>query len=605
MNEYLQDEREIKGYVEVEYSNIDNTFEVGSEYLFINQAPISDFTKIENKKVAQNYASLEQDYFLLDGSFVLPYMPSGETEYYNTNSGFISADTIEELIQPSMNYIPLYINNISKTIDGFTIYLKDNIPSDIELKFTNSNSEELTYTIEDNTKEVITIKFDEQQTITAIEMKFSNFEYNNRRFRMPKFDYGLSDILKDSKLISFNLVENIGELNLEFPSNQLTINIYDEEDNFDIMNPSGYASLLNESLKVKFKPYLGILTTNEGIKYEELATYYLKDWSNNNKNITLNCVDYLEKMKNIPYAPDVYGYDLTRSSLMGLDHDLETETNIKFDDFTNFEDSSGKGYLEVPYLDTMNVFDYLTNLLVYLWGYMYSDKDKIVVGKREENLVYEDTLTLDTNLLEEPIYTLKEKIKSITITEYMGTYINNPKQWQAAETIYLTNSERAYNNQPEIVDLGKYHDLHVEGRNVSGDIGVYKVLNASEWCPAVISPPTNITFYDLGEATFSTETFIKQVNDSGKEITIDNKLFKLSDDETKYGIVEVCDNLCNKIIDDYKTYDISIKYVGDPNIKPNMILPIETQYGEKQIKVLKHTLTFNGGLTGTIEGVGD
>ena len=52
-------------------------------------------------------------------------------------------------------------------------------------------------------------------------------------------------------------------------------------------------------------------------------------------------------------------------------------------------------------------------------------------------------------------------------------------------------------------------------------------------------------------------------------------------------------------------FDIRFKYIGNPNINVGSIITIETEYGERQMKILKHTLTFNGGLTGTIEGVGD
>ena len=71
MNEYLLDEREIKGYIEIEYSEIDDTFPVGTQFNFPTEAPISELVNSENRKSGTNYASLEQDYFLLDGSFVL------------------------------------------------------------------------------------------------------------------------------------------------------------------------------------------------------------------------------------------------------------------------------------------------------------------------------------------------------------------------------------------------------------------------------------------------------------------------------------------------------------------------------------------------------
>ena len=54
-NEYLQDEREIKGYVEIEYSNIDNTLPIGAQLTYPLTAPISELINSENKKISTNY----------------------------------------------------------------------------------------------------------------------------------------------------------------------------------------------------------------------------------------------------------------------------------------------------------------------------------------------------------------------------------------------------------------------------------------------------------------------------------------------------------------------------------------------------------------------
>lgn len=604
MNEYLLDEREIKGYVEIEYSDIDNTFPISTHLSSPTEAPICYEELLtgyeDDKKISTNYASLEEDYFLLNGSFVLPYMPDGSVSYHNKNVGYITDQIISDL----NDMVPITIDSFEKEMYGMTLYFKDNIPATISLAFINSDNENINYNFTENTSDIISIKFDQKETITNINMAFSDFEYQNRRFRLSTIDYGLSDILKDDILINFKITENIGDLNLEFPSNQLTIKLYDKNDMFDINNPSGYVDFLNQGLLVKATPYIGILTEHNGIKYDESqSTFYLQSWSSNKNEITLNCIDYLEKMKNIKNTDRVAHFTLTENNCETLDALLTDTTGIAIDTFKNFIDS--QNYLNDDYVETLNPFEYLQQLMIWLWGYLYNENNKLIIDKRENSVIYSNTLSLNTNLLEEPSYSLREKIKSISILQYKGFYVNDPKVWQAAEDIYLTNSEKAYNNQPEIVDLGEYHDLHVEARGISYDMGIYKTFNASDYCPAVISPPTNITFYDLGVATFKTSTYIKQFNDTGKEIEIDNKFFTITDSSNVYDLDIICESLCNKINAENKKYDIKINYVGDPKIKPNMIVPFETQYGNKQVKVLKHTLTFDGGLTGTIEGVGD
>ena len=604
MNEYLQDEREIKGYVEVEYSDVikDNS-DLDRTETFPFAAPIVEnplmIDDTRYSRVSQNYASLENDYFLLDGSFVLP----DNNVTVNKNTGYIAND-ISNSYNITINFED---NDIDfEKNDGITIYFKDNLPNNVDFTFTNLNSEVITYNLTSDNfiDNVLNLKFDGTiHSVKSMNINIYNMEYNDRRLRINKIDYGLTTILRGSTLIKFKLIENIGDLNLEFPSNQITINFYDEDNLFDINNLSGYANLLNKKLAVKVKPYIGILTENDGIKYNnDLPIFFVENWNNKNREITLNCVDYLEKLKRTKNANrcghlNLSAYNCTRLNNM-IKSTLDDLKNV--DTFENFENS--QNYVYDYLIDTSNPLEYLQQLMIWLWGYIYSDDDKLIVNDRNNTEIYNNLLTLNTNLLKNPEYTIREPIKNITIICYDGYYTNDAKVWQSANVIYLTNSEKA---SDEIVELTEYHDLHVEASGISQDIGIQKIFNASEYIPAVSSPPTNITFYDLGVCTLMTSKYSKTFNEDGKEIAIDNKFFAEDASSSTLFLDDICESICNKINNENKKYDVSIDYVGDPNIKPNMIVPIETKYGEKQIKVLQHILTFDGGLTGSIKGVGD
>lgn len=548
MNEYLQDEREIKGYVDIQYSGVCNNS--NQTYDYPQVAPISfpdNILSSSSMKIVKNYASLEEDYFLLDGSFVLPDYNYSTTSgnYGNIDSGYIADE-----ISNNYSFYQLFertniLDGTSTNMRGLTLYFKDNIPGSINIKITIYDTEqELNFNISDNIKSVVQIDFENDYLVKRIDYEFSNMEYSNRRLRIPYIEYGLGDILSqdNGNLISFNIVENVGELNFEFPSNQLTVNLYDEEDLFDINNPSGYADLLNNNVKIK--PYIGILTQNNGVNYTNKGVYYLNSWNNDKNNITLSCEDYLNKLKNI-YVFDTIGTVANQGNLevyyrlLAYESDLGEQIGIDIYNLDYYSGGRLSGeYVDDSYIEKTNVFDYLQQLIIWLWGCLYC-KSTMTTGSTEtidyietyDNIdIYDYKLNLNTSLLDEPKYKIKEKLKSILIKKY----------------------------------------------SKSGD-------------------------------SLVTTDFIKNYNSEGKSIEIDNKFFKEYEisGTSAQTLTEKCNDICNKISSNYKKYDISINYTGDPNIKPNMIVPIETQYGEKQIKVLKHTLTFNGGLTGTIEGVGD
>ena len=546
MNEYLQDEREIKGYIDIQYSNINTDY--GTFHDYPTTAPISfpdNVLSSNSIKVVKNYASLENNYFLLDGSFVLPdyNYSTASGAHGNTDSGYITNEILDEY-----SFYQAFDTSNLKNMRGITLYFKDNIPSTIDIIITYGTNNTLNFNITDNSKSVVQIDFENEYLVNQIDYEFSNMQYSDRRFRLAFIEGGLGDVLtkENGFLISFTTIENMGEFNLETPSNECNIELYDEENKFDLTNPKGYADLLNENVRVQ--PYIGILTSNNGVVYINKGTYYLNNWKNNDNKITLSCSDYLNKLKTIYDYPTIgtvanSGNLEVYYRMLSYQSDLENYIDIEATGFSDFaEGRLGNEYFDDSYVDVNNLFDYLNSLVVwtntpYVTSCLYCDtargnmKDNLSVTGPIYDNVYEDTLTLDTSLLSKPIYTIKEKLKSILIKKYSKNASN-----ELVTTDYITT-------------------------------------------------------YDV----------------NGKSIEINNKFFK----EYSYSgtfaatLNERCALISQKIKSEYKKYDISIRYIGDPNITPNMIVPIETQYGNKQVKVLKHTLTFNGGLTGTIEGVGD
>ena len=51
------------------------------------------------------------------------------------------------------------------------------------------------------------------------------------------------------------------------------------------------------------------------------------------------------------------------------------------------------------------------------------------------------------------------------------------------------------------------------------------------------------------------------------------------------------------------SYEISFEYNGDPSLEAGDYIEVETPYGYKPVFIQKNRFTFNGGLSGSIEGV--
>ena len=57
------------------------------------------------------------------------------------------------------------------------------------------------------------------------------------------------------------------------------------------------------------------------------------------------------------------------------------------------------------------------------------------------------------------------------------------------------------------------------------------------------------------------------------------------------------------ILENAPSYEINFEYNGDPSLEAGDYIEVETPYGNKPVFIQKNRFTFNGGLSGSIEGV--
>ena len=54
-----------------------------------------------------------------------------------------------------------------------------------------------------------------------------------------------------------------------------------------------------------------------------------------------------------------------------------------------------------------------------------------------------------------------------------------------------------------------------------------------------------------------------------------------------------------------KKYKVTGNYIGDPSLTAGDTISVETKFGNKDVVLTKSSLTFDGGLSGNFEGMGD
>ena len=586
--------REVKGYAEVLYSHEDIEGSLDSEGIGTDEAIIvsSENEVLNGNRVVTNYASLEENYFKLDGSFILPSDP---LLLENTNTGYISDNIAGNYMNKKIR-----INNITNNnVKNMTIYFKDNIPSTVKIEIyyiIDNETNKMTKSISENLNNIVHFEFDEISSISYIDISFDNFQYTSRRIRISKIEFGMTNVYKDNELISFTTIEQISEFNVETPIDECDLIIDNYDNKFDIMNPTGMIRYLNENVQVT--PYIGIMTEHNGIEYVPMGIYYLQNYTNNSdKTTTFHCEKNFKKLSTSSgifrtYVSEYYNtnprkYFETLCDNYGIENytfDVVTMNNIINDMY--FPLSSK--------LEQLNNFAIFTNSVI-----RNGRNNDVIIENIGTSL--EDTLTLN-EMKTIPEYNVKNILKSVimNITDF------NRKD-SAGETLFNgainVNEENPFilkYDKPLLIMREFTPELTEEQFEEAEIIQPFYFFNTNK-----LEGQFNLNISVSSELTRSTVPYTFSYNDDGVEIEIDSVFYNYLTQYAGLTPQTAIKNTADFIENNYKKYDIKIDYFGNPAYETNDVLKIETPYGYKTMRILKHSLTFNGALSGTIEGVGD
>lgn len=578
-------EREVKGYVEVIFDNQD-----GSGYQ-LTTAPERlrnslDTEIVDGIKKNKKYASLEENYTELDGSFLLPnYNIIGDKTGYVSNEIFSNIENRTITLSKESDFV---------TSSGITIYFENNIAQRFTLTITNSDDESITLEAE-NDKSVYQHIFENPISIKSININIQQMEYSNRRIRISEIDFGISQVYEGSDLVSFTTNEEIDLLFTSTPINTCTVNLNNYDNSFNPLNPTGLVKYLTDNCIMK--PYIGVLTEENGIEYVPMGYFYLKDWSSDNDgNVTLNGQSLMGILANLELKTD--GNFLSNSY-------TPNQAMKYFTNMYGYSFAFTYGSIDPTYTKQTKLLDYLQEeysslCLVHDYAFpdyvmaLYIDRNNTF---REDSFSKKNVETLSRNdLLDEPKDEVISGIKEVDITSYSYTYSIDQKNTQ------VLNVEHTLTKNVEYI----WYKLNKKTIN-----GVFSYTSEKNGKATLIDNNECLLFVKI-EGEIGEKIIISYTGDT-KNITYmkynqSNSLkigdvyeYKidgyLSPNARKYMIEGIYNNNHNHKMD--------INYIGDPSLIPGDSILIETMFGNKNIIITKQKLTFDGGLSGNIEGVGN
>lgn len=281
---------------------VDVTAKEDGEYASNDIYNLCDISLLDNEDnyTTKKYATCEQDMFLLDGSYTLMDSPKSNDFCYWSNSlsdengKFKSNPTITRQFEATHSSAGITLTFDSNyplpKLMKISLYDYENTLLN-ELEFTPSEWYNYFVSLRTNDYKKMVIEFKEAKPYQRIRLKSivygQTLEYSEE---------------SDKNLSSATLLENTNMYSIEIPISTSSIKLIDTDELFNITNPEGLYSMLQERQKVEIYEKL----SNE-MSERLMAVHYIKEWQTENGNAsTFDCQDIVGLLDGGSFKGNLY-----------------------------------------------------------------------------------------------------------------------------------------------------------------------------------------------------------------------------------------------------------------------------------------------------------
>ena len=594
--------REIYGYVEIDYQYDDYSLSI-DKIPQLSDIVIDDGSGLlSDSKIMNKYATLENNYTLLDGSFMV------WNESIKSNVGIVTEDIFENI-----NDTEIIIENESsdKLTKGVTFYFKENLPFDFDIDFKYNNETISSDNIRNNSSMVYQKIFPDGEYISDISLNILNVEHPDNRLRIASVDFNLSDLYDGDQLVGFDITEEIDLLVENLPVNTCSVRLNNYPDangnnKFDPISPTSIVRYLTSDTTIK--PYIGVLTEDNGVEYVPMGVFYINDWSSDTDgNVTINGNSLMAILKNITIQSD--------GTFLRNGFTSEQISNY-FTNMTgyNFYFSSGTYY---------NYFLRDTNLLNWILAQMpfqimwYNNSDYRYEKRKfhitRYNTASEDILNEEVvdnisrnELLSDVKYETKSVINKVEVTDITSYNMTSSTREDVVKDTHTLTSEEEY-QWYYFNKHTSYNDSSFSYTSTGGatatliDKNYYMIyVKFNGHVGDTVTVTYNGYIYDDPPTKVHTK-----INNTviGETIALDfSKYFDANDSsiETSMDYYLTMDN----------KYKVNMETIGDPSLEVGDTIGVQTRYensnnGYKKVIITKQSFKYDGGLQCSIEARGN
>ena len=291
--------------------------EAQSSAVVENQSQYTAYSDLETifdkNDIGLVYATLEQDFFKMDGS--MTFMPRDASEYQK--NGLITSELFQEnmLIKFSFGY------GISD-IRGLSIQFGDNYPTlfsvitsdGTEVEFENDTGFFETDTVFENTD--------------SITLKIKSVHISNQRVRIYYIKFGLGLQYDNDWIMSTESSSTLSAINEDLPEINFSVNLRNDDQRFNVDNPSSEINFLETGQKVSVQ--YGYELDDGTVEWMQLHTLFVSEWSADDSQAKISAVDRFKYMSETYYKGQYYDEGI---SLYDLAVDVMTDAGLEVGEY--------------------------------------------------------------------------------------------------------------------------------------------------------------------------------------------------------------------------------------------------------------------------------
>ena len=277
----------------IEYGAMDLTAKADAQYSTSDIQDFSDANNLKNDPEEIKYSTLENNYFLLDGSFENLPDNIGNIGYWSKTTSSQTRD-----FTTPITLTITFAHNHSSI--GLTLrFSQYSYCTHLKIAYYDSSD---TLIHEEEYHPDTYEYFYEYEAVNyrKIILTFYSTNEPNRYIKLYKVLYGRTVVFEGDNLISASIIEEIDPLSDELSINTLDFVCFATDDRFNILNPQGAYLTFQKTQPLKaYKVENGITT--------DMGTFYLESWENESeKSMKIKGIDLIGILDKSEFNGGIY-----------------------------------------------------------------------------------------------------------------------------------------------------------------------------------------------------------------------------------------------------------------------------------------------------------